>query len=49
MDHAAQRRSTTFGVLLLTPAKRGTGHYPLSKDVGKVTNNGKYLLEVESA
>ena len=34
---------------LLKPAKKGTlEHYPVSKDVGKVTNNGKYLLELNS-
>ena len=31
---------------LLRPAKEGTlEHYPVSKDVGKVTNNGEHLLE----
>jgi putative SOS response-associated peptidase YedK len=35
---------------LLKPAKKGMlEHYPVSKDVGKVTNNGEYLLEKESA
>jgi putative SOS response-associated peptidase YedK len=30
---------------LLKQAKKGTlEHYPVSKDVGKVTNNGEYLL-----
>ena len=34
---------------LLRPARKGTlEHYPVSKDVGKVTNNGKYLLEPNS-
>jgi putative SOS response-associated peptidase YedK len=34
---------------LLKPAKKGTlEHYPVSKDVGKVTNNGEYLLELNS-
>ena len=34
---------------LLRPAKKGTlEHYRVSKDVGKVTNNGKYLLELNS-
>ena len=32
---------------LLRPAKWCTPeHYPVSMDVGKVTNNGKYLLEL---
>ncbi len=35
---------------LLRPAKKGTlEQYPVSKDVGKVTNNGQYLLELNSA
>ena len=34
---------------LLRPAKKGTlEHYPVNRDVGKVTNNGKYLLELNS-
>jgi len=34
---------------LLKPAKEGTlEHYPVSKDVGKVSNNGEYLLEPDS-
>jgi putative SOS response-associated peptidase YedK len=34
---------------LLKPAKKGTlEHYPVSKDVGKVTNNGEYLLEPDN-
>ena len=34
---------------LLKPAKKGTlEHYPVSKDVGKVTNNGECLLELNS-
>jgi hypothetical protein len=36
--------------ILLRPAKKGTlGHYPVSKDVGKVSNDGEYLLELNSA
>jgi putative SOS response-associated peptidase YedK len=31
---------------MLQPAKKGTlEHYPVSKDVGKVDNDGEYLLE----
>ena len=34
---------------LLKPAKKGMlEHYPVSKDVGKVTNDGEYLLELNS-
>ena len=34
---------------LLKPAKKGTlEHYPVSKDAGNVTNNGEYLLELNS-
>jgi hypothetical protein len=34
---------------LLGPAKKGTlDHDPFSKDVGKVTNDGEYLLELNS-
>jgi putative SOS response-associated peptidase YedK len=34
---------------LLKPAKKGTlEHYPVSKDVGKVGNDGAYLLELNS-
>jgi hypothetical protein len=34
---------------LLKPAKKGMlVHYPVSNDVGKVTNRGKYLLELNS-
>jgi putative SOS response-associated peptidase YedK len=34
---------------LLRPAKKGTlEHYPVSKDVGKVSNNGDHLLELNS-
>jgi putative SOS response-associated peptidase YedK len=34
---------------LLKPANKGMlEHYPVSRDVGKVTNNGKYLLELNS-
>jgi hypothetical protein len=34
---------------LLGPAKKGTlDHDPFSRDVGKVTNDGEYLLELNS-
>jgi putative SOS response-associated peptidase YedK len=34
---------------LLRPAKKGTlEHYPVSKEVGKVSNDGEYLLELNS-
>ena len=35
--------------ILLRPAKKVTpGHYPVSKDVGKVSNDGEYLLALSS-
>jgi putative SOS response-associated peptidase YedK len=34
---------------LLRPAKKGTlEHDPISRDVGKVTNDGEYLLALNS-
>jgi putative SOS response-associated peptidase YedK len=34
---------------MLKPAKKGTlEHYPVGKDVGKVGNDGEYLLELNS-
>jgi putative SOS response-associated peptidase YedK len=34
---------------LLKPAKKGTlGHYPVSEEAGKVSNEGEYLLELNS-
>ena len=34
---------------MLQPAKKGTlEHYPVSKEVGKVDNDGEYLLEENS-
>jgi|HubBroStandDraft_6_1064221.scaffolds.fasta_scaffold341517_3 hypothetical protein len=39
-----------FGVYCSSRPRKGTlEHYPVGKEVGKVTNNGEYLLEKESA